>query len=431
MLSQAQTSARYHVQAVDMEYYKRNIPCQYACPAHTDARGYVNAIARGDMERAYYIARQPNPLATACGRICVAPCEAACRRGKVDSAIPIRALKRFVTRRYGVEGDYHTFPWAPPGNDNSRTFESQLAIGDRRGEGRVAVVGSGPAGLSAAHDLALLGYGVTMFEALPSPGGYMATALPAYRLSRELIRREVEAILRLGVEAHTSSPMEPEAVAALKNQGYRAVFVATGLEKKQRPFFPEEGVFTEAGMGVEGGGIIHAVAIGHRAARTVDAFLIGKRCRIQTQGWLEPVDPSGFFDMTYLHTERKDPRLNPFTIDGELEAAYTDEEAVAQARRCLTCSIQTVFDGQKCILCGGCVDVCPMNCLKLVGIDQVYGETPVTALMEEETPGGRRPVAAMIKDENRCIRCGLCHRRCPTAAVQLVTFRFEEEVVYD
>jgi ferredoxin len=270
-----------------------------------------------------------------------------------------------------------------------------------------------------------------MFEALPSPGGYMATALPAYRLSRELIRREVEAILRLGVEAHTSSPMEPEAVAALKNQGYRAVFVATGLEKKQRPFFPEEGVFTEAGMGVEGGGIIHAVAIGHRAARTVDAFLIGKRCRIQTQGWLEPVDPSGFFDMTYLHTERKDPRLNPFTIDGELEAAYTDEEAVAQARRCLTCSIQTVFDGQKCILCGGCVDVCPMNCLKLVGIDQVYGETPVTALMEEETPGGRRPVAAMIKDENRCIRCGLCHRRCPTAAVQLMTFRFEEEVVYD
>lgn len=426
MLSQT----RYHVQAVDMDYYKRNIPCQDACPAHTDARGYVNAIARGEFERAYYIARQPNPFATACGRICVAPCEAACRRGKVDSPIPIRALKRFVTQRYGVEGDY-SFPTAPPGQDNSHTYESQQAIGSRRGEGRVAVVGSGPAGLTAAHDLALLGYGVGVYEALSLPGGYMASALPGYRLPRDLIQREVEAILGLEVEVHTSSPLGPEAVAGLKKQGYRAVFLATGVEKKQRPFSPEDGVFTEAGMGVEGGGIIHAVAAGHRASRVVDAFLQGKRCRVQSQGWLEPVDPSRFFDLPYLHVERQDPRLSPFSIDGEMEAVYTEEQAVVQARRCLTCHLQTVFDGQKCILCGGCVDVCPMNCLKLVRIDQVYGETPVSVMMEAETPEGRRPVAAMIKDETRCIRCGLCHRRCPTGAVQLMAFWFEEEVVYD
>jgi ferredoxin len=117
-------------------------------------------------------------------------------------------------------------------------------------------------------------------------------------------------------------------------------------------------------------------------------------------------------------------------MEGETEAVYSEEEAVTQARRCLTCHLQTVFDAQTCILCGGCVDVCPTNCLKLVRIDQVYGEGPVTALMKKDTPDGRPPVAAMIKDETRCIRCGLCQRRCPTGAVQLMAFRFEEEVVY-
>src|SRR5512137_387146 len=87
----------------DTVYWKRQVRCQDACPVHTDARGYVRAIAEGDLERAYLIARGPNPLASICGRICGAPCEANCRRGTIDQPIAIRALKRFACERFGAE----------------------------------------------------------------------------------------------------------------------------------------------------------------------------------------------------------------------------------------------------------------------------------------------------------------------------------------
>ncbi len=93
----------YHVELADVAYWRRQIKCQEACPVHTDARGYVRAIAAGGYRRAYLIARGPNPLASICGRICGAPCEAACRRGDYDQPIAIRALKRFAAERYGPE----------------------------------------------------------------------------------------------------------------------------------------------------------------------------------------------------------------------------------------------------------------------------------------------------------------------------------------
>ena len=94
-------AAQYQIRIADPEYWREQIKCQYACPVHTDARGYVRAIAAGDYERAYLIARGPNPLASMCGRICGAPCEAACRRGSIDQPIAIRALKRFVCEQFG------------------------------------------------------------------------------------------------------------------------------------------------------------------------------------------------------------------------------------------------------------------------------------------------------------------------------------------
>lgn len=94
---------RYKVRVADHEYWREQIKCQYACPVHTDARGYVRAIAAGDCEHAYLIARGPNPLASLCGRICGAPCEAACRRGTIDQPISIRALKRFVCEKFGSD----------------------------------------------------------------------------------------------------------------------------------------------------------------------------------------------------------------------------------------------------------------------------------------------------------------------------------------
>src|SRR6266566_7470689 len=130
-----------------------------ACPVHTQ---------EGRYEEAYRYARVPNPFASICGRVCGHPCEPACRRGQFDMPISIRALKRFVTERHGPESrnPIDVFPERP------RAFRPE----------KIAIIGSGPAGMSAAHDLALLGYPVTVFEAAPVPGGMMHLGIPEYRL---------------------------------------------------------------------------------------------------------------------------------------------------------------------------------------------------------------------------------------------------------
>jgi NADPH-dependent glutamate synthase beta subunit-like oxidoreductase len=143
-----------------------------ACPVMTDSGRYVQCIADGDYLEAFLVARSSNPLASICGRICAAPCEDACRRNWIDGAVMIRPLKRFVTEQFGVESSSpETFRELLRGKEDpgcSRPAHlSQLAGRQEEGKGKkVAVVGSGPAGLGCAHDLALLGYDVTVFEAL-------------------------------------------------------------------------------------------------------------------------------------------------------------------------------------------------------------------------------------------------------------------------
>src|SRR5579864_2187109 len=135
---------RFKNKKVDGDWLNTNFPCMMACPAHTNAGRYVGLIAEGRFEDAYKIARDPNPLASICGRVCAHPCETACRRGEIDKPISIRALKRFLTERYGAE--------------SRQPLEIRRAAA--RMPYRVAIVGSGPVGLSAAHDLARLGYSV-------------------------------------------------------------------------------------------------------------------------------------------------------------------------------------------------------------------------------------------------------------------------------
>src|SRR5579859_2623489 len=187
MLGAHMSQPAYRVTLPDITFYQQSIPCQFACPVRTDARGYVTAIAKGEYERAYLIARETNPFASTCGWVCGAPCEAACRRGKIDAPIAIRALKRFVNDRYGVylgeTGEAHQAPAWPAyigpkqsfdlGNTTFPTSRSGLNAARKRGDKtgkRVAIVGSGPAGLSCAHDLALLGHDVTIFEAASAAG---------------------------------------------------------------------------------------------------------------------------------------------------------------------------------------------------------------------------------------------------------------------
>src|SRR3990170_1999061 len=200
----------------ELQFYDENIPCLAACPVHTNAGMYVAAIADGDDELAYLTARLPNPFASVCGRVCAAPCEDACRRGEIDRPIAIRALKRFVTEQFGPEtenGEVWKKVAAPPGEERRES---------------VGIVGGGPAGLSAAHDLRRLGYQVTVYEATRQLGGMMLLGIPEYRLDRTLLTNEIEVILDLGVNVHLNTKLGDDITLIELREKHDAVFVAIG-----------------------------------------------------------------------------------------------------------------------------------------------------------------------------------------------------------
>ena len=205
---------------VDLEWLESNFPCMQACPVHTQAGRYVSLIAQGRYEEAYRYARVPNPFASICGRVCGHPCEPACRRGQFDMPISIRALKRFVTERHGPESrnPVDVFPDKPP------AFRLE----------KIAIIGSGPAGMSAAHDLALLGYPVTVFEAAPVPGGMMHLGIPEYRLPRDVLQAQIREILDLGPELRLNMRLGRDfSLEDLRRQGYKAVLLAFGLHRSR------------------------------------------------------------------------------------------------------------------------------------------------------------------------------------------------------
>jgi len=205
---------------VDLEWLESNFPCMQACPVHTQAGRYVSLIAQGRYEEAYRYARTPNPFASICGRVCGHPCESACRRGQLDAPIAIRALKRFVTERHGPESrnPVDVFP------EKLRAFRSE----------KIAIIGSGPAGMSAAHDLALLGYPVTVFEAAPVPGGMMHLGIPEYRLPRDVLQAQIREILDLGPELRLNMRLGKDfSLEDLRREGYKAVLLAFGLHRSR------------------------------------------------------------------------------------------------------------------------------------------------------------------------------------------------------
>ena len=205
---------------VDLEWLESNFPCMQACPVHTQAGRYVSLIAQGRYEEAYRYARTPNPFASICGRVCGHPCEPACRRGEFDMPISIRALKRFVTERYG-----------PESRNPIDVFAGRSVV--RRSE-KVAVIGSGPAGMSAAHDLALLGYSVTIFEAAGVPGGMMHLGIPEYRLPRDILQAQIREILDLGPQLKLNMRLGRDfSLEDLRRQNYEAVLMAFGLHRSR------------------------------------------------------------------------------------------------------------------------------------------------------------------------------------------------------
>ena len=201
----------------DAQWLWENEPCRAACPVHTDAGAYVTAIAEGRFRDAYMIAREPNPFPSICGRVCAAPCETACRRGKIDAPVSIRALKRFVSERYGVESFAGAAAW----------HEGHGPVPAPTGKS-VAIIGGGPGGLAAAHDLRLAGHPVTIYEAESRLGGMMVLGIPEYRLPRPLIEREIDAILELGVDVQLNCRIGRDITLDELLSRHEAVFVCVG-----------------------------------------------------------------------------------------------------------------------------------------------------------------------------------------------------------
>jgi NADPH-dependent glutamate synthase beta subunit-like oxidoreductase/ferredoxin len=628
------------VELPSSDHHRSLIACQVACPVHTDARGYVRAIADGDFERAYLIARGPNPFASICGRICGAPCELACRRGKlprtdadgsfvaIDRPIAIRALKRVACESYGAEtrpaenilaalrGD------VPVVAADAEEMASLLHAAVRgtfvpaQGE-RIAIIGSGPAGLSAAHDLALLGFKPVVFELEPVAAGMLAVGVPEYRLPRELIRSEVAVIEALGVEIRCNSKVGRDVSFQTLREDFSAVIIAVGAKRPRALGLPgeqgpgvfggvdflravalgeslalgsdvvvigggnvaydvartvvrqaaydtarmaarlagtrrvrlvsletleempadtveiregeEEGIERISGWGPvainrgdrgnvvgleikrclrvydaerrfapqfdeadrqtldcgtvliaagqapdlafldEGGAdveqfrpgwpkvdattlmttakgvfvagdlaygpklLIDAVASGKKAARSVYAYVTGRTLHPETFMSFIRLDryrrEGGYERIRRVEIPSLEPEERLHDPKASVEKCLAGDQAVREASRCLDCGVTPVFDGSRCILCGGCADVCPTLCLKIVPLSALSSTPDLDALFGAQLGDDFDPEqnSAILKDEDRCIRCALCVERCPADAIAMERVSFQTE----
>ncbi len=202
--------------------------CKSACPIDTDVKAYLGLIAAGKFEKALAIVKKDNPLPGICGRVCVHPCETECNRNEIDQPLAICYLKRFLA-------DYE-YRLSVSGERLSAKTENRKPKTEK-----IAIIGSGPAGLTTANDLVRLGYKVAVFEELPVAGGMLYAGIPEYRLPRDIIKTEIDAIKELGVKIKTNTKIKN--LNKLREQGYNAIFIAIGAHKGLKLGIPGEDKF--------------------------------------------------------------------------------------------------------------------------------------------------------------------------------------------
>jgi NADH-quinone oxidoreductase subunit F len=188
-------------------------PCQHTCPVGMDVPAYIALIRAGRLEDAYKVMMRTNPFPSVCGRVCDHKCQSKCRRGMLDEPVAIKFLKRFIA-------------------DNAPRPKTEPAPVTRKE--KIGVVGAGPAGLTAARDLAIRGYKVDVFEELPTPGGMLAWGIPSYRLPREILDREIDDIRRLGVDIRCNVRVGKDVSFEKFLKDYDYVYLAPGAHKSQR-----------------------------------------------------------------------------------------------------------------------------------------------------------------------------------------------------
>jgi NADH-quinone oxidoreductase subunit F len=223
-------------------------PCQFLCPLDTDVPAYLTLTAQGRYKEALEVIRRTNPLPLICGRVCMGHCEARCRAAETGGPISVKEIKRFLSDWELKTGGL------PPAEPFNKKYDE-----------KVAIIGSGPAGLTAGYALAQRGYEVTVFEALPVAGGMLAVGIPEYRLPRELLQMEIDAIARSGVAIKTNSPVRK--IETLLAEGYKAVLIAVGAHKNRKMGIPGE----------ETGGVVDPIAFLRRVSLRESLPSLGHR----------------------------------------------------------------------------------------------------------------------------------------------------------
>ncbi len=242
---------RFFIRIPDPSWFEENIGCEHACPVHTRAPQYIQAISHGDYDRAFQINREDNLFPAILGRICVHPCEEKCRRGYlIDSPISICSLKRA-----SVDYKISLHPPEPP-----------LQKRDKM----VAIIGAGPSGLSAANDLLRFGYSVTVYESYPVAGGMLHVGIPPYRLPREVLQKAIEEVERLGAKIVPGTPIGKELNLETLRETYDAVYIAAGAHKAEKLGIPGEDLK----------GVIHGVTFMRMVNLKENLNISGKRVAV-------------------------------------------------------------------------------------------------------------------------------------------------------
>jgi heterodisulfide reductase subunit A len=251
-LSKRKATYRPFAQAVPNKFVidkRGHPPCRVACPAGVNAQGYVALISQGKFKEALEVLRRTMPFAGVCGRVCLHPCEKECERGKVDEPVSIRSLKRFMA-------DYEL----KVGREKATPVEKTK-------KDKVAIVGSGPAGLACAYDLVRKGYPVVVFESAPQAGGLLRYGIPEYRLPKKIVDNEISYVEELGVEIKTNTTVQN--LEDIFNQGYKAIFLGTGAGVSQKMGIPNE----------DAKGVIHALNF-LRQANSGEKINLGNRVAV-------------------------------------------------------------------------------------------------------------------------------------------------------
>ncbi len=231
-------------------------PCQATCPAGIDIPSFMALVAAERHAEAVKVIREDNPLPYICGLVCPAPCENSCLRGRLDQPVSIRAMKAVAAKHALADGGYPRPELAEPTGK------------------RVAVIGAGPAGLTCAYFLALAGHAVTIYEAEDQAGGTAFSGIPAYRLPREVIQQEVQAILDLGVDLRTGQSLGRDfTLQGLRDQDYDAVFLGIGSSIGYRLGLPSEAQYPD--QVIDGVSFLKQVASGRREPPAEDVVVVG------------------------------------------------------------------------------------------------------------------------------------------------------------